>query len=59
MTKAPASREKSLAESLTRVTVKPEEVVVFPVTKTPLGAMLAQLVKIWDLPKPGSPTIRI
>ena len=32
-------------------------VVVFPVTKTALGAMFAQLVSIWDLPKPGSPTI--
>ncbi len=57
-TKAPASRAKSPPLSLDSVTVSPEEVVVFPVTKTPLGATDAQLVSICDFPRPGSPTTR-
>ena len=58
-TKAPASNAKSFPDSLERVTVRPELVVVFPVTKTPLGETLAQLVNIWDFPRPGSPTTKI
>ena len=49
---------KSLPNSLVRLMVS-LLVVVFPVKKTPLGAMLQAAVSIWLLPKSRLPTTRI
>ena len=54
------SAMKSLPNSLVRLMVSLlVVVVVFPVSKTPLGAMLQAAVSIWLLPKSRSPTTRI